>query len=107
MKTIILVGGGLLGLALASTQSTVMVSAQNVAASVDSQRALINQYCVGCHNERVRSGGFSWTDINLARPEQNAERVEKVIRKVRSGMMPPARAPRPDDASLKAFAAGF
>ena len=45
--------------------------------------------------------------MDLDRPELNAEQVEKVIRKVRSGMMPPAGAPRPDAARLKAFAAGL
>ncbi len=78
--------------------STVMAFAQ-------SETSLTNQYCVGCHNDTARSGGFSFTQIDLAHPEKNAERVERVIRKVRSGMMPPAGARRPDDAALKAFAA--
>ena len=75
--------------------------------SVESQRALIDESCVACHNDALLSGGFSWTEVDLAHPEQNAEQVEKVIRKVRSGMMPPVGAPRPEAASLKAFAAGF
>src|SRR6185436_5468083 len=75
--------------------------------SIDSQRALVNQYCAGCHNDRLKSGGFSWTTIDLAHPEQNAEQVEKVVRKVRSGMMPPAGAKRPDLAAMKAFAEGL
>ena len=75
--------------------------------SVESQRALIDESCAGCHNDALMSGGFSWTDVDLAHPEQNAEQVEKVIRKVRSGMMPPVGAPRPEAAGLKAFAAGF
>ena len=45
--------------------------------SVESQRALVNQYCVGCHNETVKSGGFSWTEVDLAHPEQSPDSVEK------------------------------
>ncbi len=59
-------------------------------------RALVNQYCLGCHNDKVKSGGFSWTKLDLAHPEQEAEQAEKAIRKIRAGMMPPPGAPRPD-----------
>ena len=74
------------------------------AAALDAQRALVNQYCSGCHNDNNRSGGFSWTEIDLGHPEKNAERSEKVIRKLRSGMMPPAGSPRPEVAALKSLA---
>src|SRR4051812_42820958 len=81
--------------------------AQNDAGSIESQRALVNQYCVGCHNDKLKSGGFSWTDLDLAHPDKNAERAEKVIRKLHAGMMPPAGARRPEESSLKALAAGI
>ncbi|MBI4473171.1 MAG: DUF1592 domain-containing protein [Acidobacteria bacterium] len=72
-------------------------------ASVDSQRAIVAQYCAGCHNDRVKSGGFSWSTVELAHPEENAERIEKVIRKLRAGLMPPPGRPRPDLATAKMF----
>jgi len=77
--------------------SAAMVDAQTagVLLSVSSQRALVNQYCAGCHNDKVQSGGFSWTQVDLAHPGQTAEQLEKVIRKVRVGMMPPPGMPRP------------
>jgi hypothetical protein len=81
--------------------------AQNDYSSVESQRALVTQYCAGCHNDKVKSGSFSFTEIDLAHPEQNAEQAEVVIRKVRSGMMPPAGARRPEAAALRALAAGL
>ena len=86
--------------------SAAMVDAQTagVLLSVSSQRALVNQYCAGCHNDKVQSGGFSWTQVDLAHPGQTAEQLEKVIRKVRVGMMPPPGMPRPDAATRKAFA---
>ncbi|MBI4471290.1 MAG: DUF1592 domain-containing protein [Acidobacteria bacterium] len=71
--------------------------------AVDSKRALVTQYCAGCHNDRTKSGGFSWTEVDLARPEQHTERLEAVIRKLRAGMMPPAGARRPEAATLKGF----
>ena len=98
MKKAFLVLGLLAVVATARSQTNRDVS------SVESQRALVNQFCSGCHNDSQKAGGFSWTEIDLARPDQNAERAEKVIRKIRSGMMPPAGARRPDTASLKAFA---
>jgi cytochrome c551/c552 len=70
-------------------------------------RALVNQYCAGCHNDKLKSGGFSWTKLDLAHPELNADQAEKVIRKVRAGLMPPAGLPRPDSATMKAFAASL
>src|SRR5439155_23316930 len=85
----------------------VIALAQSNETALDSQRATVNQYCAGCHNDKLKSGGFSWTEVDLAHPERSAERVEKVIRKVRSGMMPPAGASRPDFTKLKAFASGL
>src|SRR5437773_355764 len=73
--------------------------------TLESQQALVNQYCVGCHNDKLKSGGFSWAELDLAHPERNPERMEKVIRKVRAGMMPPSAAKHPEAATLKAFAA--
>ena len=73
------------------------------ATSVDAQRAFVQQYCIGCHNERVKSGGFSWTELDVARPDHNPKRTEDVIRKVRAGLMPPAGARRPDAAVLTEF----
>jgi len=57
--------------------------------TIAAERALVSKYCVGCHNDKLKSGGFSWTRIGLSHPEQNAEQIEKVIRKLRVGLMPP------------------
>jgi mono/diheme cytochrome c family protein len=70
-------------------------------------QATVNTYCAGCHNDRRPSGGFSWTSIDLADPARNAAQAEKVIRRVRAGLMPPAGAPRPDAAVLTALASGI
>jgi hypothetical protein len=70
----------------------------------DQQRALVNDYCVGCHNDRVRSGGMSLQTLDLARVEDHAPLAEKMIRKLRTGLMPPAGVRRPDAQTLTAFA---
>ncbi len=72
-----------------------------------SQRALVDKYCAGCHNDKVKSGGFSWTKVDLAKPGDHAEQLEKVLRKMHAGMMPPSGAPRPDAATTKAFIAAI
>jgi len=94
-------------LALLACTSAAMGQGNRDLASLESQRALVDQFCAGCHNDKLKSGSFSWTDIDLAQPARHAERLEKVIRKVRSGMMPPAGSKRPDAATLKSFAAAL
>src|SRR5579871_5738090 len=71
------------------------------------QRPLIDQYCAGCHNDRVKSGNMTLTKLDVSHPGQNAELAEKVIRKRSAGMMPPAGLPRPAAADTKAFVASL
>ena len=71
---------------------------------VSAQQATVNRYCVVCHNEKLKSGGFSWQTLDLVHPEKNPEMAEAVSRKLRAGMMPPAGAPRPEPAQLSAVA---
>jgi cytochrome c551/c552 len=73
----------------------------------DTPTALTSQYCAGCHNDTAKSGGFSLSQIDLSDPAKHPEIAEKIIRKLRSGMMPPAGARRPDAATLKNFAASL
>jgi mono/diheme cytochrome c family protein len=70
---------------------------------VSPQRALVDQYCVVCHNEKLKSGGLTLTDLNLDAVHQSAEVAEKVIRKLRGGLMPPAGAKRPDARAAAEF----
>src|SRR5580658_894529 len=78
-----------------------------VAAFAQAPRDLVNQNCLGCHNDKLKSGGFSWSTLDLTHPELNADQAEKVIRKLRAGLMPPPGLPRPDSATMKAFAASI
>lgn len=65
------------------------------AAAAPAPRAFLNTYCVGCHNDRLRTSGLSLEKLDAANPAANAETWEKVIGKLRSGSMPPPGMPRP------------
>src|SRR5215467_4712765 len=80
---------------------------QTTTMSVADQQALVAKYCAGCHNDKAKAGGFSWTTIDLSDPAQNTHQTEKVIRKLRAGMMPPSGKPRPDRATINGFAAAL
>jgi len=66
--------------------------------------ALVQKYCLTCHSARVKTGGLSLEGMNPADAASHAEVWEKVVMKLRGGMMPPQGMPRPDEATLEAFA---
>jgi mono/diheme cytochrome c family protein len=70
-----------------------------------SHAALLKQYCITCHNERAKTGGLALDSVSLTDIPAGAEVWEKVVRKVRAGMMPPVGVPRPDQAALDGLAA--
>jgi cytochrome c5 len=74
-------------------------------ASATSSRALLNEYCVTCHNERLKTAGLMLDKADVQHVGAGAELWEKVVRKVRSGAMPPAGVRRPDKATFEGFAA--
>ena len=69
------------------------------------ERALLNQYCVGCHNEKTKTAGLALDKLDLEHPGSDPEAWEKVVRKLRAGMMPPSGMPRPDRTTLDAWTA--
>jgi len=68
--------------------------------------ALLKQYCLTCHNDRTKAGGLV-LDAELTKIASDRERWEKVVRKVKTGMMPPSGSPRPARERLDAFAAAM
>ena len=68
------------------------------------QNAMVKQYCVTCHNDRAKAGQMSLASFDAAQAAEHLELSEKMIRKLRAGMMPPAGARRPEEAQLKALA---
>jgi hypothetical protein len=65
--------------------------------------ALLNRYCVTCHNEKLKTGGLVLNPADLGRVADTAETWEKVVRKLRAGAMPPSGAPKPDTAAANAL----
>ncbi|MCU1338963.1 MAG: hypothetical protein JWO19_4544 [Bryobacterales bacterium] len=68
------------------------------------QAAVFNRYCLTCHNARLKTGDFVLDPAYLSDIGGHAEVWEKVVRKLRSGAMPPAGAPRPDSATYESTA---
>src|SRR5215510_3746818 len=63
--------------------------------SASSHRRTIDQYCVTCHNLRLVTAGLKLDEADVASPGEGAELWEKVVRKLRTGMMPPPNMPQP------------
>jgi hypothetical protein len=75
--------------------------------SSTSSRALLDTYCVACHNQRVKTAGVDFDSADLSDVSKDAELWEKATRKLRGGMMPPPGARRPDQASVETFVAAL
>ena len=69
------------------------------------QRAVLNRYCVTCHNEKLRTANLLLDKADVEKVSADADIWEKVVRKLRSRAMPPAGAPRPDEAAYDSLAA--
>src|SRR5438477_1101409 len=74
-----------------------------VAPDVTPQRALLDQYCVTCHNAKTKTANLLLDQLDVAHLREHAEIGEKVVRKLRAGMMPPKGMKRPDQATMDAF----
>ena len=89
----VFLAAGAVGPAAAAPQSG--VAGEPVAAD----QAVIERYCVTCHNDRLATGGLSLQDVDVANVAEHRDVWEKVARKLRAGAMPPRPRPRPDDAT--------
>ena len=78
--------------------------AAHASSPAEAENALIRQYCTSCHSDRMKTGGLTLAAYDAAHPEQARGVSEKVIRKLRAGMMPPAGVKRPEEAALKSLA---
>ncbi len=69
-------------------------------------QATLQRYCLTCHNQNLKERGtvpIAFDKLNLSNVGADAEVWEKIVRKVRTGLMPPAGRPRPDKAAHDAF----
>ena len=91
------------GLALALALAGGPRAANAQAPSGELSRALLDRYCVTCHNDRLRTAGLALDTVDFERVAEHAPVLEKVVRKLRSGQMPPEGRPRPDAAAVDTF----
>src|SRR5690349_21286972 len=80
-----------------SRSATLMLlaCATGFGATPQTQQAVVNQYCLGCHNSKLKSGGLAIDAVSDV--SHNPAEWEEVVRKLRARMMPPIGLPRPDD----------
>ena len=88
--------------ALTAGPSTVPAPATTVAAAAP-QQALVDKYCVTCHNKRTKAAGLLLDEARIDPPSADAEIWEKVVKKLNTGAMPPVGSPRPDAQALNAL----
>ena len=72
----------------------------SASASAVQPRAFLDQYCVTCHGGRVKAAGLLLDQLDLSQVAQQPDVWEKVVRKLRTGMMPPPGNPRSDEATI-------
>ena len=96
MRSLLLITGGILAVFSAT------FAFQQTSPTTE-QRAMLDKYCVTCHNQRLKTGGLTLDNLNLDHVSDNAETWEKVLRKLHGGMMPPQGMPRPDGATVDKF----
>jgi mono/diheme cytochrome c family protein len=78
-------------------------SAPSAASALAQQKALIDQYCVSCHNQRTKTAGLALDNLDLAKLPQNADIWEKAISKLRGHLMPPPNARQPEPATRQSL----
>ena len=72
-------------------------------AAAPDHNAVVRRYCLTCHNDKMKTGGLSLANFDIARAGHEAETAERMIRKLEAGMMPPPGVSRPDPATYAAL----
>ena len=97
---------GWIALAASSVQTSARQTERRLdPATAPHPRAFLDQYCISCHNQRLRTAGLVLDTLDATQPVDAAETWERVIEKLRARSMPPPGRPRPDAATYRAVAA--
>ncbi|PYR37768.1 MAG: hypothetical protein DMF90_05655 [Acidobacteria bacterium] len=105
MRPLAVAIGMVVSVALSGSPASAQSSATRSASPSVEPRAVLDRYCTGCHNEKLKSGGLALDKIDTTNVPAGAEVWEKVIRKLTTGAMPPPGRPRPDSATYTALTA--
>ncbi|MEJ0039646.1 MAG: DUF1592 domain-containing protein [Gammaproteobacteria bacterium] len=98
--------GSLVGSLIAAVGGSVLLAPLTASAGDDeavatAQRELLDKYCITCHNYTDNAGGLEFEVYDPAAPQDDAKVTEKMLKKLRVGMMPPAGKDRPDPAAVR------
>jgi hypothetical protein len=85
------------------TATTVPTPRPAAAPAYEAQKAILNDYCIECHNKTGKTAGLAIDELNIARVGDNVQEWEKIVKKLRAGMMPPAGQERPDKQTYTAL----
>jgi len=77
--------------------------ALGAASSYQDQNVTVGRFCFRCHNDSSMTGGLSLESFDVGQASDNAELAEKMVRKLRAGMMPPRQAQQPDADAVAAL----
>ena len=91
------------GWAVIGASSAQDVPASQPAPAAAAHKAVLDRYCVTCHNQRTKASDLALDTVDIARPSANAQVWEDVVRKLRTRSMPPQGMPRPDEATYVAM----
>lgn len=80
-----------------------LVFAQQVQTTTPDRPALIKQYCTGCHNAKLNTGGLALDTIAGGKVAEHSATWEKVVRRLRARQMPPSGLPRPGERTYAAL----
>jgi cytochrome c553 len=84
-----------------AVRPTAAVPAPQAAHSSTASNETIKTFCVGCHNDKVKRGELSLASFDVANAGEHADVAEKIVRKLRTGLMPPKEAARHPDAAMR------
>ncbi|HEV3061949.1 MAG TPA: DUF1592 domain-containing protein [Vicinamibacterales bacterium] len=109
VRGLTVVMGAALGLLLVSgrPQAAAKAAAPAPATSATDARATLDRYCISCHSDRLKTGGLSLQGLDLSDVADYSNTLEKVVRKLRLGSMPPIGRPRPDAGQYQALITWF
>jgi mono/diheme cytochrome c family protein len=94
----------LVALAAATLTAAPPQDSKPSAAAPNPNKTLVDRYCVGCHNQRLKTAKLELDTLDIAHPEKDPLTWERAIRKLRGGMMPPPGVPRPPLAEVNSLA---
>ena len=90
--------------AKATPQAPAKTEARAAAAVPDvNARAVVDKYCITCHNARLKTAGLLLDELDLSKLGDHAEKGEIIVRKLRAGLMPPSPMPRPDEKTMESL----